>query len=592
MKFLALSPLAAIGLLGLVALVIVLLHLLKPAPQRVVVASVLVWARVRPNQKRTDIRRLLMLILALCAGLSLAFALTQPRVSASGAQRLVVILDNSLSMGARTGDGLTRWQHAVADARALLDASGAADEVLLLDTIDGRRGSGFVDRPTALGALDEMPLPSWGKARVPPQALVDDAEIHLFTDGVTRLDVPERTIVHSMFEPAENIAVTAFETRPILQDPTRYEALVQVLNASPTDLRARLLITGNDEFTITQDIDLSAGETVNATFDVSDFSAGVLGAVAVSDGDALSVDDVAFAVVPPHEPRRVLLVTAGNSQLQDALSRLPGVRLDVIEPDRYSPETKHDAVVFDRVAPAQAPAVGCILFRPPPREWLAQTARVVRDPRVAGWDVAHTIAGGIAWHDLRLTRAALMTASEITTDALVKVKGYASAALVASGFSQARWIQVGFALEDSNFALRPDFPLFLGKALEWIDAPTPVLTRQPGTIEVALPGAQILDGNNEPVASAATPRGVVFEAPGTDVFTASAPNGRIIVVVNVTDPDYARINRTALPERAKALPESKASVQRRRFELWDALLLLAVAFLLMEWFVFNRPRKG
>ena len=77
-----------------------------------------------------------------------------------------------------------------------------------------------------------------------------------------------------------------------------------MLNASPRDLRARVLITGGERFSIVQDLDMRAGETINATFDVSDFEGGVLGAAAVWPSDAFALDDLAYAVVPCTGPAR------------------------------------------------------------------------------------------------------------------------------------------------------------------------------------------------------------------------------------------------------------------------------------------------
>jgi hypothetical protein len=591
-RFLSLSPIVAYALLAGVALIITLLHLLRPPPRRVVVPSLLLWVRVSRNRKHPDARQLVLLLLALGAGLSLALALTRPEIPAIGAsaQRLALILDNSPSMAARTHDGRTRWQHAVERARALLEESGAASEVMLVDTIGRLRWSGYVDRDAALAALAQVPLPAWGNARMPPAALLAGAQVHLFTDGVAQVDAQERAIVHSVFEPADNVAVTAFEARPLAQNPTRYEALVQVLNASPGDLRARLLITGDDRFSITQDLDLHAGETVNATFDVSDFEGGVLGAAVVFKEDAYASDDLAYAAVPPHRPKRVLLVTPGNPPLEDALRSLPGVRLAVVTPDSYPRAGEHDAAVFDRFAPAEPPAAGALLLRPPARKWLAGQSPVLTHPRITTWNGGHAVTGGIAWRNLRLARAALSSTPDIASDALVLASGSASGAVVTAGNSQARWIQVGFALQDSNFSLQPDFPVFLGNALSWVNAPIPVLARGLGSVEVALPGAQVHDGSGNSVAASVTPQGIVFEASRADVYTVSAPSGEIVVVANLADPRYSQINRTRLSGGEATAVQRDASAQAWNAELWVLLLLLAGAFLLFEWAVFTRPR--
>jgi hypothetical protein len=591
-RFLALSPIVAFALLAGVALAILLLHLLRPPPRRVVVSSLVLWARVIRDRKRYDAGRLLSLLLALGAGLSLALALTRPEIGALGtsAHRLALVLDNSPSMAARTSDGRSRWEHAIGQARALLEQSSAATEVRLLDTL-GRLGvRSFVERDAAIAALSRLQAAAWGHAHMPAAALLADAQVHVFSDGVAAVAAPEWAIVHSVFEPADNLAVTAFEARPLAQDPTRYEALVQVLNASPGDLRARLLITGGDRFSIAQDLDLRAGESVNATFDVSDFEGGVLGVAVICETDALALDDFAYAVVPPHGPKRVLLVTPGNPPLEDALRSLPGVRLVVASPDSYPRAGEHDAAVFDRFAPAEPPAVGALLLRPPARKWLAGQSSALTRPRITGWNEDHAVTGGIAWRNLRLAHASLSGAVNIKSDALVLASGSASGAVVTAGNSKAPWIQVGFALQDSNFPLQPDFPVFLGNALNWVNAPTPVLTRGLGSVEVALPGARVRDGSGNSVAASATAQGVVFEASRPDVYTVSAPSGEIRVVANLADPRFAQINRSRLSGESAMALQRNASAGAWNAELWALLLLLAGAFLLIEWAVFTRPR--
>ncbi|HWH49716.1 MAG TPA: BatA domain-containing protein [Burkholderiales bacterium] len=592
MRFLALAPEFAFALLAGVALVIALLHLLKPPPRHVIVPSLLLWARVVRARKRPDTRRLITLLLALGAGLSIALALTRPEIGAPGtsAHRLALVLDNSPSMGARMSDGRSRWEHAIEQARALLERSSAATEITLLDTA-GRLGvQGFVERDAAIAALDQMPPAVSGQARMPAASFLAGAQVHLFTDGVADLDAPPPAVVHAVYEPADNVAVTAFEARPQTQDPTHYEALVQVVNASPGDLRARLLITGGDRFSIAQDLDLSSGETVNATFDVSDFEGGVLGAAVVSETDALALDDFAYAVVPLHRVKRVLLVTPGNPALEDALRSLPGVRLAVVAPDRYPRAGKHDALVFDRFAPPEPPAAGALLMAPPERKWLAGQSTILARPRVISWNEDHAVTAGIAWRNLRLARAALIGVPPVSSDALVLASGSGSGALVTAGYSQARWIQVGFALQDSNFQFQPDFPVFLGNALSWVDAPASALSRKVGSVEVDLPGGEVRDGGGNPVAASPTERGVVFEAARADVYTVSSPQDQVLVVANVADPRYAQINRTRFGRSDAGAGSVETTVGAWITELWAPLLLLAGAFLLLEWTMFTRPR--
>src|SRR6185436_11063062 len=163
------------------------------------------------------------------------------------------------------------------------------------------------------------PVSTFGTPRIPP--LPEDAGVqtYLFTDGVALPDAPAGVRVHSSFEPVDNVAVTAFETRPLVTDPTRYQAFVQVFNASRSPHRVRLVIEGEPQFKLLREIEVPASETVDEIFDVSAFDGGTLRAHALTDGDGFDLDDVAYSVVAPHRLRRVLLITAGNPFLVDSI---------------------------------------------------------------------------------------------------------------------------------------------------------------------------------------------------------------------------------------------------------------------------------
>ena len=158
MTFLTFSPFAAYALLGGVALVILLLHLLKPRPARTVVASTVLWTNLlKPYTPRAARwRRLLSLLLALGIGLSLALALARPQVAVLGlaSQRTILVLDNSPSMAARTRDGRSRWLHAQERARQVLE--GTSGEVMLLDTMGNAPVSGYVAPAQALAVLERL----------------------------------------------------------------------------------------------------------------------------------------------------------------------------------------------------------------------------------------------------------------------------------------------------------------------------------------------------------------------------------------------------------------------------------------------------
>jgi len=579
------SATLAYALLAAVAAIVLLLHLLKPRPVQVLIGSTLLWTRVAKHYRRRDRlwRWWLSLLLCLAAALTLAFAVTRaPLPAGLAAQtRLVVVLDNSPSMAARARDGKSRWLHAVEQARALIEGSS---EIMLLDTMGDATLSAFVLRDEALAALERVRLHTFGTAQLPP--LADDAshEVHFIGDGVAKLELPARATLHSVFEAADNVAVTALDARAFPADPLRYEAFVQVYNASAEPKSVRLSLRGNGGFSLSQELQMAAGELVEAVFDVTAFPGGVLAAAALTANDALALDDIAFAAVPAHRAKQILLVTRGNPRLQDALRSLPGVQLEVVSPAQYRDDMMAAALVFDQFAPAQAPQAGALLFHPPAVPWMPAAAREARGAAALEWDRDHVLTDGVDWRELSIQRASLTVRDSPAQQAIVSA---AQGTLIGAGTANARWIRVGFALQESNLTLHPAFPVFLGNALSWLTGGEPATVAAIGTVHVPLPDAKVTNGSGAVVASRDEPGGTVFDAARPDVYTVRAAERRVEVVANLLDPRLADINDSQFRERPTAIPHLFDAAQRAA-QPWILFLLIAAALLLVEWAAYTR----
>ena len=477
MRFLAFTSGDALALLGGVAAIILLLYLLKPRARRVVVASNLIWNRVlaQTNLVTQRWRWLLSLLLASLIGLGIALALTQPEVRALGgeAKRIALVLDNAPSMAARTKDGGSRFRRAQEVARSIVSQAGVASQFLVSDTMGFAGAPGYVDRATALTQIERLPIAVTGKARFPALPASGDINAkldrYLISDGVAEFAVPGGIIARSVFEAADNVALIAFDARVLPNDPTRYQAFLQVLNASLAPKQVTLEVSGAGGFAATRSFDVAPGQALDQIVDVSKFDGGVLRASVKTSGDAFSLDNEAYAVVQTHSTKRLLLVTAaGNTYLKDALRLLPGVQLTTVAPAKYRSEDaadKFDVAVFDRFAPSAAPSMPVLLLRPPKAAWLPEPGVAVTKPIVTKWDEDNPLALGFAWKDLQLDRAVLAKLPQGAggdQQAVVMARGASEGALVLASDGEFRWVQLGFALEDSNLQFQSDFPVFLG----------------------------------------------------------------------------------------------------------------------------------
>jgi Aerotolerance regulator N-terminal len=591
MTFLGVSSSAACIFLAAVCVLVYLLHRLRPAPARRPVPSMLIWRRVLAREKRpvADWRRWLALILALCIALSMALALTQPQFPGwqPPAERIVIVMDNSPSMAARTQDGESRWLHAITRARAMASAAGSGSQIMVTDTMGSAPLSGFLQREEAIIALSRLPIVSFGTPKMPP-AIPDkgNAEIHLFTDGVAALNWPETARVHSVFEPADNIAITAFDTRPHPQNPIRYQAFVQVLNASAQARPVRLVLRG-ENFDRHREVALAANNSSEESFDISDFPQGILHAEVLSLTDALETDNSAYSVVEEHRLQRVMLVRAGDALLEDALRSLPGVTLSTSAPSEYRPTAGIDLYVFDRFAPLRPPPAAALIFRAPATSWLAARQHLAANPVITSWDEEHPLSAGVAWNALRMQNALLtFPAGELA--GIVTAKGLTAGDLVSTGNATAPWVHVGFAPEESNFHLQPGFVAFLGNTVHWLTRDTTLVNKSLGNVEIPLPGASVKNPQGMAVATTATPAGTLFQATRPGVYIAESDGHRLRVICNLLDPHAGQINRSRLDGTVSAAEKPADLPARWPLDPWAFLLLFAAMLLVADWATFNR----
>ena len=577
------SPAFGLLLVGLVVAAIVAIHLLKPRRVQRVVASTLIWqtAAHRVGKRPARWRWWLALGLSLAIGIGLTLAMVRPELRGfgAGARQVVVVLDNGPTMAVRTRDGQTRWVHAVAEARSVI--ARASGPVMVTDSMGVSGGSGFVGRDEAMAALGRMAVAAVAEGAPPLLPLPSGTEVHFIGDGVAPLDPPPGAIVHPVFEPADNVAVLRLVTRAPPADPMRVDALVQVFNASLVEKTVRLTLRGGERFAITQALRIAAGERIDATFDVSDFEGGVLAAAALTQGDAFAADDIAYTVVQPHGRKRVQLVTRGNAPLADALAALPAIRLEVITPERYRHGSRADAYVFDGFAPDRAPDAGALLFQPTHVDWLPP-GRPANGPVVVDdWDRASSIAAAVPWNAVSIGRGELWKV--VGAEAAVLVRA-SDEGVVISGQASAPWIAIGFLSSQSDLPLQPGFAVLLGNALAQLTAATPVRTEPLGAVRVALPDAEVRDGQGHLVESRTAAGVTIFDAQRPDLYTLRSGNARVLVAASLLDSHLADVNAS----RFANAPAPVAAPPGLPLERWVLAVLACMALLMFDWAAYVR----
>jgi hypothetical protein len=554
---------------------------LKVRPPRRIVPSLVLWRRVVQDARELSwwerVRRVVSMAATVLIAVALALAISQPGPRTAGGPngRLLIVLDASWSMRARTPDGGTRWDRAVSGARAL--ARSASGEVAIATTADG-----LVEGPTADTALLSTALdglaPAGGADQVWPH--VDGvAATHFFTDGALVRPVAAGTVIHSVFRSAPNVAITAFGVRPATSMANSPSAYLEVANYADTPQRLHLTVARGRSVVVDRWIDLGPEEISPQVLPLDASGGATLRARIGADRNALDVDDEAVAWLPSGDPITVLVVSDQPQRFADLFARDPGVRATFVPTAGYRTAAA-DVVIFDRWAPASAPAAPALYFAPPDRSWLASPGRDELAPEWAASE-PHPVLDGVDPLPLDIVRARGF--EQPTVKPIARSARGTPLVSVLDGV-RGRGVIVGFGLEESNLASVTAFPVIVGNALDWLARPAAGEIRAPGPIELPASTTRVTspDGESLPLVRAGDRVLARLHAPG--LYLVQAGGAESVVGVNVGSPAIGNLMRTTLSEADRESPVGTVS----GVAWWMYAVTLVFALLLVEWMTWQR----
>lgn len=583
MSFAGMAAWQAIALMMLAAGAAALLFRMKVRPPRIVMPSLLVWRRVLDRTAALSwwerIRRAVSMALTVMLAVALAMAVTRPgpRVSATGEGRLLIVLDSSWSMRARTADGATRWDHAVAAARALAQAGGT-ENIALATTADG-----LVEGPTADVALIATALdrlgPFGGESAGWPR--VDGlSATHFFTDGAVVRPRQPGVIIHSVYDPAPNVAITAFNARPATSTSAAASAYLEVSNFAADAQDVRVTVTRDTAVLLDRQRPLAAGEVVREVIALEPHGGARLRAHVSAKANALDVDDDAVAWLTLADPLTVTLVSDAPQPIADLLRHDPNFRVTAVAPSAYAPSDA-DVVIFDRWAPPQRPRRPALYIAPPTGPWLGRVTGTEVAPR---WTSpgGHPVLVGVDPLTLDITRARKFDGAGLVPIATSE-QGTPLVGVVEA--DEQRAVVLTFSLSESNLAAAPVFPVLMGNALDWLARPAAGASSEPGPIELPASTARVVapDGAIVPLVRAGDRVFARLQAQG--FYLVESGGARSVIGVNAGTPEIANLMRTSLTEAERRAGGALGLASR---PWWMYGVALALVLLLAEWWTWQR----
>ncbi|HYF15983.1 MAG TPA: VWA domain-containing protein [Phycisphaerales bacterium] len=645
MTFLAPLPAVIAGAIAIPALLALYMLRLRRRPVRV--GSILFWPGAEQDlQANVPLRRLRpswLLFLHLLALLLVLLAFARPAVDTlgAGAERVVLLIDASASMSARdpaqpgAPTRLDRAKERAGElAREMLRGAGRRRVAVVAFAHSARAATGFTsssaiiddaiasieptDQPgdlaRALEAAEALALSADAAEEEPDPALV------LLSDGSFRTTTRApasalRTAFERIGDDAApfNAGVVAIGARRDAATPSSLARLsVRIAANAPGGVDVAIAVAVDGVVRDRRAVPIPARAEDRSPADaevplaVPVTNAQTVLTVSISGGDALSADDTASVVIPPLDPPAIAVVRDPSAAatawlLDDVLAELRPRSLATGAPTQPLP-AETDLVVADGAWPAP--------HGEPPRHPSTLAFGVVPDvPGVAAagvatpragsvfWDRRHPVMRGVSLDDLVIARSLHLTLADPPPPGwtFTVVARSDDTPLIVEARSRTRAVLVaGFALAETNWPLRPSFPVFIANAVDFLtgrdegtagrahrtdeliplDVPPDVPVSVRGPVTVELPPAAGDAGRS------------VGPLPRAGVYTVRGGGGGVrALAVNLCDqtetalasPGQVRVGGVAL---------RRTEPVRTPREVWRWFILAAVGVLTVEWVVY------
>jgi hypothetical protein len=578
------------------------LFLLKLKPPQIVVPSLTLW-RVVLDQGRDRslwdrIRKAVSLVLAILITLAIALALLRPQAgSPAGASvananhpagdarsnaRVAIVLDSSWSMLASTSNGSTRWDRAVARARALASGAGG-EEVVLATTADG-----VVEGPTPDVSLIEAALdrigPSGGNASGLSRDLYGAGTTYFITDGALARSLGDGVVVESVFEAADNVAITAFDVRAADTLDSGGQAFLSVANYATVPQTVRIAITRGNASVLDVQVPLGAGESQQRIVPLDRSGDARLRARVSAKANALVVDDEAVAWIPGVQPLRLTVVSNAPSVFGPLLADDPAIAPTFVSPANYTPG-REELVIFDRTlpaAPSKVPALFIATAAVPPIK--TRGLQTLSTPDLtAGVDLMT-----MTFDAARRYSADDLSAVAFSPDPVTMTDGRSERAplVYVHDEPEQRFVLFTFSVVDSKMMFAPGFPVLMKNAIDWLAHPVPPGTRAPGPATFEGTFESVVGPDGQPVPLTRIGKFTVVPLSHTGFYEARAGNTSSTIAVNAGDPDISDLQRTRLPEALRTAAATSSASRGRPW--WLVAAVLGLLLIAAEWFTWQR----
>ncbi|MCX6094604.1 MAG: VWA domain-containing protein [Candidatus Bipolaricaulota bacterium] len=581
--------------LSLLALTIgiVLLYFLSTRPRRHEVSALFLWegfpsdprtraARVRV---RIDASLLLQILVLAAAVLALADPAFPTRAARLGG--LAIVLDGSASLRAMSADGRSSADRCRSEALALLDRFPTTPVAVFELTASPRLLASLSADHEQARRVVAMWEPTWF-ANGTRQDLIDllgsqggtYERIVFLTDGAPAVSLPGLEVVS--FSPGENLALTAFSVR---ENPSGSGSMgfARVRNDTSSDYEGTLRVSDGAR-RASVSVFLAPGEEQVFVLPFP-ASVGPLFTATIDAADAFPADDSRVASLARQTEWRIRIVGDVDRYLRAALASVGTVRFL----GASDPTSADLTVACDVSLPEDTP--GSILLVHSSLPGIAEVgddrdgepgplfADAPGDPLLASVDPLDFVV-----------RRAPVTRLLVAGVTLLSAGG--EPVLWRADLPDRRIVVLAPDPIRTNLPLCVDFPILVWNIIHWLSLANPSAPSSAPVAGEPIPFSpygtpeRLEDPSDHEIPVDADTVGFVARAPGVYRLTTSTGTYAVAVNVDWNESPRPSTSSTAAPAPADG---ARARLDSTFFFAWPIAAALALAFLVLECVVYQRP---
>jgi len=599
MIFESLWPLALL----LAVPVVIILYLLRPKGRDYRISSTLLWDKLFRNQEsRTFLEKFLhniLMYLQIVIILLLVLALMSPYIHREGMSRgnVILVLDTSGSMQHNAGNGRTRMEEAVEQAKNFIASSEETAFSIVSSDCMGTNmlAVGVKDKSSLYGVLNQIVCCDGPGNLQDAESVVETlrgaagesgentagTEVIVFTDGngaEAAMSFSEYfdARVYVVGEAVSNVANNFLSYADAQADTDNAHFVVcasSLTNYSDVEASLEISLYEGKKLLEIKALTLGAGETRLCFFQEFDWKGEALRSEVSSvrfagreERDSLANDNVAYAIPEQASKIDAVLIGNGNTYLEKAYRAATGMSLTKVKAEMQD-SVSETVYIYDAGVEEVRDTVNAMVFHD--RRNASDTVERVL-LTVTGCD----LTAGISSFSLGVNETNVYEVPEWGT-------GFLWAGEQCAGYygehDGVKTVVVGFDIRESDFPLKAEFPIFISNALHFL-GDTSLLA---GNIYMA--GDQV----------------VFHPQADFDVDTLSAETGKAgLYEVKAGEITEQYVVRFATASQSEGRLVAEGTVEQAAYgsqpvkkQLRNVLLVLILLLMAAEWLIYVRQMR-